>query len=101
MRKEYGQALKTVFEKAMVQHLPDFVPTKDRSGYVFPGERTFRKRIEGVVDLWVVLSPNQKLDEFSVELGWSRLARFPELAIRPAHRRPYEAFHETEYMCRL
>jgi len=101
MRKEYGQALRALFEKAMSQQLPAFTPTKVGSDYLFPGERAFRKRIEGVADLWIVLSPNQKMDEFSVELGWSRLARFPELVMRPSLQRPYEAFNETEYMCRL
>ncbi|GAB3550381.1 hypothetical protein GCM10027343_33310 [Noviherbaspirillum agri] len=101
MRKEYGQALRSLFEKAMSQHLPDFIPTKVASDYVFPGERTFRKRVEGIADLWIVLSPSQRMEEFSIELGWSRLARFPELVMRPSLQQPYEAFDETEYMCRL
>lgn len=101
MRKEYGQALRSLFERAMAQHCPDYEPVKVTSNYMWPGERAFRKRIDGVADLWIVLSPNQKFEQFSVELGWSRFQRFPELSMRPSPIAPSDAFDQDEYFCRL
>ncbi|WP_148415734.1 hypothetical protein [Noviherbaspirillum massiliense] len=71
------------------------------SHYIWPGERAFRKRVADMADLWIVLSPNQKLEQFSVEIGWSRLQRFPELSMRPSSIAPQDAYDQNEYFCRL
>lgn len=101
MRKEYGQALRKLFEKSMAAHFPDFKPEKVTSMYLFPGERPFRRHVEGVADLWVILSPSQKADEFSVEVAWSRQFRFPELSMRPSPVPPQEAFERDECSVRV
>jgi hypothetical protein len=101
MRKEYGHALRSLFEKAMAQHCPTYEPTKVTSDYIWPGERAFRKRFNGVGDLWIVLSPNHKFEQFSIDIGWSRFARFPELSMRPSSIAPLDAYGQNEYFCRL
>ena len=41
MRREYGKALRGTFEAQIRAQLPQFIPYKPASRYLFPGERVF------------------------------------------------------------
>lgn len=105
MRKEYGQALRALFTAEMQSRLPQFEPSQVKSKYLFPGERVFCWNPQESIRCWIILQPNLKGHEsFSVEIGWSKLARFPELSMRPSFSSPSEdraEFDEPEYVCRL
>ncbi|MGB6065367.1 MAG: hypothetical protein WBG50_11195 [Desulfomonilaceae bacterium] len=105
MRKEYGKALREVFTQELKVHLPQFLPVKISSLNIFPGERGFRWVPAEPTHFWIILCPDQKGHEaFTVELGWSRLGRFPELGMRPSSNAPSEnrdEFALEEYVCRL
>ncbi len=53
----------------------------------------------------MVLQPNLKgYESFTVEIGWSKLGRFPELGMRPSMQPPsadHAEFAQPEYVCRL
>ncbi len=105
MRKEYGKALRELFTVEMNARLPQFLPIKVSSIYLFPGERAFRWIPAEPIHLWILLCPHQKGREaFTVEIGWSRLGRFPELSMRPSLEVPSARrveFAMDEYVCRL
>lgn len=105
MRKEYGKALRKLFSSEMKRRLPQFVPVKVSSIYILPGERAFCWTPAEPVHLWILLCPDQKDREaFTVELGWSKLGRFPELSMRPSFEAPSsgrDEFTLDEYVCRL
>lgn len=105
MRKEYGNALRREFTAQMKVKLPQFHPVKISSIYVWPGERAFRWIPVEPIHLWILLCPDQKGREaFTVEIGWSRLGRFPELGMRPSFELPSsrrDEFKVDEYVCRL
>ena len=105
MRKEYGKALRTLFAQEMLTRLPQFAETKVKSLYLFPGERAFCWSPRKPIYCWIILQPNLKgYESFTVEIGWSRLDRFPELGMRPSFHAPSDdrcEFAEPEYMCRL
>jgi len=67
----------------------------------FPGERAYRWAVTDSRHAWVVLVPDQKREAFTIELGWSRKGRFPQLTMRPSFARPKDAGAEDEYLCRL
>ncbi len=84
MRKEYGKVLREAFARRLAERLPRFKPVRTGSDYLFPGERVFCWAVSGDLHLYVILTPDQRgHDAFTVELGWSRLGRFPELSMRP------------------
>lgn len=104
MRKELSKALKEAFTQAMAAELPRFRETPIKSMYLNPGERVFAWPASGAASLFVILVPHPKGgDQFTIELGWSALGRFPELGVRPSMRPPKrgEEFQEAEYVCRL
>jgi len=105
MRKECGKALRELFTAEMKTVLPQFLPVKVSSKYIFPGERAFRWIPVEPVHLWILLVPHHKGgEEFTVEIGWSKLGRFPELSMRPSLPGPSERRDEfalDEYVCRL
>lgn len=105
MRKEYGKALRAVFTQEMKAHLPQFLPIKVSSFYIFPGEKAFRWVPAEPNHFWIILCPDQKGREaFTLELGWSRFGRFPELGTRPSTKVPSknrDEFALDEYVCRL
>ncbi len=105
MRKEYGKALRHLFSAEMKNRLPRFLPVKLSSVYLLPGERAFRWIQAEAIHLWILLCPDQKGREaFTVEIGWSKLGRFPELSMRPSFQTPTarrDEFALDEYVCRL
>jgi hypothetical protein len=90
MRKEYRQALRDMWSKAMRERLPQFTPSKERSPYVWPGEMLHLWQARPGLRVYVIMSPDLKAqqDAFSVSLAWSRLDRFPHLSMRPSSEVP-------------
>jgi hypothetical protein len=102
MRKEYGNALREIFTEVFSRVCPFFALVKKPAILAgVPGERAYRWIFNERQHMWVVLVPDQKREAFTIELGWSRLGRFPQLTMRPSFARPKEAGSEDEYLCRL
>lgn len=105
MRKEYGRALRTIFESELRLRLPQFEPVHVTSAFLWPGERAFRWTPMDGHACWILLLPDKKGREpFTIEVGWSTLGRFPELSVRPSPEGPNparEEFGRDEYVCRL
>ncbi len=104
MRKEYGNELRKQFTKRITSSFPDFEEIKIKSLYSIPGERVYRKVVSSALHLFITLVPQHSGDStFTIELGWSKQGRFPELMMRPSLERPDEegVFEFDEYLCRL
>ena len=106
MRKEYGKALRSLFQEALKSAAPEFLPVKVKSKYFVPGDRAFERKLDNGSSLWINLSPNKSgYESFNVEIGWSALGRWPELNMVPFLLRPgsseEEEFNLEEYMTRL
>ncbi len=105
MRKEFGKVLRDYFSRKMKSLVPDFAEEKVKSVYIGPGERAFCKKIDDSLYCWIVLSPSAKdYDEFTLMVGWSNRARYPELSPIPSHISPTpdrSEFSESEYLVRL
>jgi hypothetical protein len=103
MRKEYGKALRDIFAERMRRDHPEWTPVAAPKPWYWSGERLYVQQ-RGQVWLVLVLQPNLKDHEsFHIEVGWSRLGRVPELAMRPSFATPGtpEALACEEYVCRL
>ncbi|MES3022378.1 MAG: hypothetical protein V4857_12435 [Pseudomonadota bacterium] len=85
MDKKLRLRFTTAFAGEMKKAFPEYVAVKLKSIYVWPGESLWRKDTEDC-SYFIVLSPHPKgeKDEMTVELGWSRRKRFPELMQRPS-----------------
>jgi len=105
MGKAFNQAVRACFARSIAERLPRFEPWRGKSPTLFSGERVWRWVPLEPLHCFVLLVTSPKgYNEFTVELGWSRLARFPELSMRPSPERPGrgEAEREREeYICRL
>ena len=87
MRKELSKAVRTEFTAAMARRLPQFTPVTIKSRYAWPGSRIFRWVSDPSLHFFVELFFDPKGDDsFGVEVGWSRLGRYPELPARPGIR---------------
>lgn len=84
MEKKLKKRAISLFEKRMLQELPNFTRTEEKSLYIWPDEVVWVKDGESA-KYFVIFSPNAKgRDEFVIEIGWSKLHRFPELQRRPS-----------------
>lgn len=84
MRKELARAVRAEFTAAMERRLPQFRPIKVVSRYAWPGSRVFEWRYDASQRFFVELFFSVKgADAFAVEVGWSRLGRYPEVGVRP------------------
>jgi hypothetical protein len=104
MRKEFSKALRTFFERAMKEQLPEYKPVKVKSVYLGPGERAYCWSPGGPVHCYIILVPSPKdTDEFTIELAWSVHGRFPELGMRPSGlpSADLSEFRQEEFACRL
>jgi hypothetical protein len=102
MRKEYGVALRDLFTELLGSACPLFEWVKKPSILAgVPGERAYRWIVAENEHAWVVLVPHQKREAFTIELGWSRESRFPQLTMRPSLAHPKNAGPGDEYLCRL
>jgi len=99
MRKEYGRELRLQFASAMRELAPEFEEHREKTRYLWPGERAFSWSAPRGLG-FVVLSPDAKGDDkFTVEVGWSRLRRFPQLPVRVGD--PRDTSGNEEFLCRL
>lgn len=105
MRKEYRKILRREFKRQLKEIAPEFEEDKTGSTYVFPGETVFRWTISTAVSCFIILLPSRKgHNEFTIEVGWSKRGRFPELFIRPSPELPNEEQKEfalDEYILRM
>jgi hypothetical protein len=105
MRKEYGKALRSLFSSQMTRAASHFEAVKVKSVFFSPGDRAWRWQANERLHCWIVLSPSKKdYDEFTVLIGWSRRARYPELSMVPCAELPTpgrEEFAREEYLTRL
>ena len=94
--------MREVFSETLAAVCPFFMLVKKPGMLTYvPGERAYRWMATDNQQMWLVLVPDQKREAFTVELGWSRLCRFPQLQMRPSFARTNEAALEDEYLCRL
>jgi hypothetical protein len=93
------------FNKKMKESLPDFASFHEKSEFINPGEAIYYSPIFDSVYLFIILVPNLKSEaEFTIEVGWSKMNKFPELSIRPWPKSPNnseEVYKMKEYVCRL
>jgi hypothetical protein len=101
MRKEYGKVLRQVVEQRMRASSFEWKLHREKSIHAIRGEQAFRKDINQHLALWCILVPNQKLDSFTTEIGWSKLGRYPQLSVRPSPEPHDQADGREEYLVRL
>lgn len=105
MKKEYGKALREALATCMKMRFLMFTEVKVNSLYFYPGDRAYRWIPRKPLHCWVVLETDKKgYDRFNVLVGWSKLARYPELSMIPCADNPTpnrEEFAKQEYLTRL
>lgn len=74
---------------------------REKSVYAAHGERAFRRDMDRNLILWCIVVPNQKFESFTVEVGWSKLGRYPQLGVRPSPESHDRAGDREEYVVRL
>jgi hypothetical protein len=86
MDRKLKKQVVDMFARHMKESLPTFTAFTARSSYLWPGEVVWEDGATvGGTTLFVILSPEPNgRDQFAVELGWSRLHRFPQLIQRPS-----------------
>ena len=102
MKKAYGKYLRNLFDDLILEIANEYKPFKPINGS-FTGQKIFCfKKNEGPW-CFIILSPSPSgADEFTVEVGWSKLQRLSELKMRPSFKKPMDALKdEQEYLCRL
>jgi hypothetical protein len=106
MSKTFNQAVRAAFEREMGSRLPRFEPWREKSTYLWSGERVWRWVPSATAPHYFVLlvTSAKGYNEFTIELGWSTLRRFPQLSVRPSPARPepeHPEFGREEFLCRL
>jgi hypothetical protein len=102
MRSEIGKLLRQEFGSRMRAETPEFAEQKPKAPCYWPGERVFVRNVGASMPQLLILSPHGKgHDSFTVEIGWSRLGRLPELSTRPSIPRDEPPFGLAEYLTRL
>lgn len=100
MRREYGRMLRTLADEALRASPFGWRPAKGTPPYLSGRERAYLKDADGIA-LWCIVVPHQSFESFTLEVGWSRLARFPELGMRPSATPPAESLSRDEYVVRV
>jgi hypothetical protein len=73
------------FSALLAEELSGFVPYKEKTQYVWPGEAVYRDQVLiAPRSAFLVLSPHEKVDAISIQAGWSSDSQFPELTMRPS-----------------
>ncbi len=103
MRKEFKKALIHTFADELRKCDNGFAVATIRSIYVGPGETIYEKIVNTTTRVFVILIPDSKREAFMLEIGWSKLGRFPELPMRPSGRPTPDRleFERTEFVCRI
>lgn len=106
MSREFNAAVKRRFAEALPAVAPAFATTlKGPKPWACPGEAAYSWAVDAGRRAWIILVPSLKgYNEFTVELGWSRRGRYPELGMRPSPVGPTRdrgEWAQEEYLCRL
>lgn len=83
MSKSFNQIVAKEFAAAMSSKFPEFAPTKADRLYGWPGEKAFSCSRAGRHDWLSLYFSKNGVDEFTVDVGWSYLCRYPQLPSRP------------------
>ena len=108
MRKEYGNALRKIFKIRLKEIAPEYTEIKIKEP-VYPGQRAFQWIAENGIYCFIILVPHPKWDnEFTFELGWSKLGKFPTIeelgSMWPSLSTPnsnHDEFKLPQYVCRI
>jgi len=102
MKKEYGKSLRKLFDDLIIEVANEYKPFKPTESS-FAGQKVYCSNKDEGPWRFIILSPSPTgADEFTVEIGWSRLQRFSDLKMRPSFVKPADAIKkEQEYLCRL
>lgn len=105
MKQTITRVLRELFVRELAALPISFREQNEKSLYIAPGERVFSYFASDNVRLFIVVVPDRKGGgRFTIEIGWSKLGRFPHLSMRPSPDEPTacgEEFRLDEYMCRL
>jgi hypothetical protein len=103
MRKEYSKALRALFTKKLNEIDSNFKEIKVANGFLQPGERAYQWEVNDRLYCFIILVPDRSgADSFTVEIGWSTKARFPQIGFRPLPASLLnEEFVNDEYVFRL
>ena len=86
MEKKFKKVVIDLFTRRLHEALPSFAPLKEKSEYLLPAEKAWQdsSTVAGA-NSYIIFTPDFKgRDQFTIELGWSTLRRFPELLRRPS-----------------
>jgi len=84
MKKEFGKALRSIFPRKLKEEFPDFTPFHEKSEMLGSGERAYYFQASKDVKIFLLLVPNIKApNDFTLEIGWSILNRFPKINSKP------------------
>ncbi|MDL2275517.1 hypothetical protein LJC22_05285 [Desulfosarcina sp. OttesenSCG-928-G10] len=84
MEKGLSKIIKNHWASLMKENLPHYVPYKEKTIYLWSDESAWWFRKDKIA-LFVIFKTYPKGgSEFTIELGWSRKMRFPELSQRPS-----------------
>lgn len=96
--------LKDSVIRVMKTELPSFKRWTEKSLFIWPGELVFHEAIISL-NTFIVFSMHEQDDSlFTVDIGWSRQKRFPEIDMRPCDENPQSDAvlnEEKEFMTRL
>jgi len=103
MRTELLKVLRKSFEKELTRLSGHFVRVTKPGMYYWRDEWVFENNQHPKITFVIILSPNPNgSDSFSVELGWSKKKRLPELSKRPSSINPRTVEGDLEeYVTRL
>jgi hypothetical protein len=106
MSKDFSAAVRRSFVAEMKRRAPHFHPEKVPTAFAWPGsgERAFLWQPSSTCYLISVVPNPKGYDSFFVEVGWSRLGRFPAIESRPSipgHIKVTNEASTPEFICNL
>lgn len=100
MDKKLKKRVIDQFAKYMQAELQTFVLFQEKSDYFFSSEKVWEdvSTVPGA-NLYIIFTPEFKgRDQFTIEIGWSKLRRFPRVITRPflAFKSDFENCYELQ-----
>jgi hypothetical protein len=96
--------LKASIQSTVLNRLSGFSIYVDASEYLWPNEVAIVNSLSNI-DLFIIFSPHeQDSSRFTLDVGWSRLKRFPQVPARPCLDQPdidRSEFVNDEYFTRV
>jgi len=97
MEKGLSKTIKNHWASLMEMDLPHYLPYKGKTIYLWNDEKAWWFRKDKIA-LFVIFTTHPKGgSEFTIELGWSKKMRFPELSMRPFLTTKEEIIHPQKY----